>query len=82
MAEERIDNGSRCPMGVRNDVRIGTLEREMKQMRSDVRGLHQRMDKAERREAGRKGQMTAYATIGAIIGTAIVQAIFRVWFGT
>ncbi|GAH63903.1 unnamed protein product, partial [marine sediment metagenome] len=58
------------------------LQREMKGMTRRVDGLDERLDHVEKREAERKGQITAYATIGAIIGTAIAQAVFRVWFGT
>jgi len=66
----------------RNEERIRTLEREMGQMRETTEGLDQRLDDVEQREAERKGQITAYAAIGAIIGTAVVQLAVRMIFGT
>ena len=76
-----VNNSSRL-LPARNEERVITLQREMKQVRQDMRGLDGRLDDVERREAERKGQITAYAAIGAIIGTAVVQLAVRMIFGT
>ena len=74
-------NNSTRLLPARNEERIITLQREMKDMRGKVRTLDNRLDGLDRREAERKGQITVYAAIGAIVGTGLVQIVVRMIFG-
>ena len=75
------NNGSRCPLGRQSAANIRTLEREMGEVREDVRGLDGRMDAMDSREAERKGQITAWAAVGAFVATVAAQIVIRIVMG-
>lgn len=70
-------NGSRCPMGIRNEARTRTLQRDIEAMASHIDRLEERQTQCEITVAGIATRVTMWASLGVTAATVVIQLVFN-----